>query len=132
MYTQTEHFMQKASEPKDDLRQVASVPKVSPLAMRSLLAYDWPGNVRELFAALESALIRSGGLIVNAQHLPPEVRSDTAGGQGFRYGPVASGDEKTAIEEALRKAGGAKQKAASMLGMGRTTLWRKMREYGLD
>jgi DNA-binding NtrC family response regulator len=41
-------------------------------------------------------------------------------------------DERTTITEALRAAGGVRARAADLLGMGRTTLWRKMKAYGLD
>ena len=105
----------------------------SPLAMRKLQGYHWPGNVRELFAALESALIQAGGGRVEAHHLPQEVR--TAGGIGpspperYRHGGTMA-DERAAIEIALEEAGGRRSTAADILGMGRTTLWRKMRAYG--
>lgn len=106
----------------------------SPLAMRLLQAYPWRGNVRELLAALESAHIQAGDRRIEAQHLPEEVRGPgEAGANGERYRrhqPVA--DERTAIEEALAAAGGVRSAAADRLGMSRTTLWRKMKEYGLD
>ena len=60
----------------------------SPFAMRMLRGYRWPGNVRELFAAIESAVIRTDGSRIEAQHLPAEVRaaSDADGGDlGSRY-----------------------------------------------
>ena len=105
----------------------------SPLAMRKLQGYHWPGNVRELFAALESAWIQAGGGRVEAHHLPQEVR--TSGGIGpspperYRHGGTMA-DERAAIEIALEEAGGLRSRAADILGMGRTTLWRKMRAYG--
>jgi transcriptional regulator of acetoin/glycerol metabolism len=46
--------------------------------------------------------------------------------------PTGSEEERSAIEGALRQAGGGMARAAQLLGMGRTTLWRKMREYGLE
>jgi transcriptional regulator with PAS, ATPase and Fis domain len=109
-------------------------PSLSPLAMRSLLAHRWPGNVRELFSALESALIRAGGGSIQAQHLPESVRTPAgAGSAGERYRPAErDDDERSAIERALREARGVRVRAAEILGMGRTTLWRKMKEYGID
>jgi DNA-binding NtrC family response regulator len=92
--------------------------QVSPLAMRLLQGYAWPGNVRELFAVLESALIRSGL---------------TAGGPAERYAqPDSPESERDAILAALTEAGGVRARAARILGMGRTTLWRKMREHGIE
>ena len=108
----------------------------SPMAMRILQAHDWPGNVRELFAALESAHIRAGDRRIEAQHLPGEVRGE--GGDGAtedseryrREQPPA--DERAAIVEALSRTGGTRTDAARQLGMSRTTLWRKMKEYGIE
>jgi two-component system response regulator HydG len=106
----------------------------SPLAMRTLRAHSWPGNVRELMAALESAAIRADGDRIEAQHLPPEVRAplerDAATGDRYRV-PDAQGDERSTILAALEEAGGNRVRAAEILGMGRTTLWRKMRLYDI-
>jgi DNA-binding NtrC family response regulator len=115
-----------------------SATTVSPLAMRALLAHPWPGNVRQLLSALESARIRSDGGPIQAHHLPEEVR---AKGKGL-HGPESVDDryrkredddtERARIEAALAEADGVRVRAAELLGMGRTTLWRKMREYGLE
>ena len=105
----------------------------SPLALRLLRQYEWPGNVRQLFAALESAAISSGGGRIEAQHLPDEVRgAHEAGGEASRYrSSLPMDDERAAIEAALAHTGGTLSRAADLLGMGRTTLWRKMRAYGI-
>ncbi|HSL69486.1 MAG TPA: sigma-54 dependent transcriptional regulator [Longimicrobiales bacterium] len=106
----------------------------SPLALRMLRAYAWPGNVRELLAALESAAIRADGERIDAQHLPPEVRaaSEAHSGNGDRYrAGHAADDERGAIMAALEQAAGSRARAAEILGMSRTTLWRKMRSYGI-
>ncbi|MEZ4417572.1 MAG: sigma-54 dependent transcriptional regulator [Gemmatimonadota bacterium] len=108
---------------------------LSPLAMRMLRAYHWPGNVRELFSAIESAWIRSGGARIEGQHLPEEVREAAGGAPGSlgRYrAPETQPDEREAIRRALAEADGVRAKAAELLGMGRTTLWRKMKELGLE
>jgi DNA-binding NtrC family response regulator len=106
----------------------------SPLAMRTLRAHSWPGNVRELMAALESAAIRADGDRIEAQHLPLEVRApleaDAATGDRYRVHD-AQGDERSTILAALEEAGGSRARAAEILGMGRTTLWRKMRLYDI-
>jgi two-component system response regulator HydG len=105
---------------------------VSPLAMRLLRQYQWPGNVRQLIAALESAAISAGeGGRIEAQHLPDEIR-DSQETHGARYkASSAPDDERAAIEAALAHTGGTLSRAAELLGMGRTTLWRKMRAYGI-
>ena len=124
-----EHFLRN----RGSAEAGAFVTSCSPLAMRKIQGYHWPGNVRELFAALESAQIQAGGGRVEAQHLPEEVR--TAGGAGpsplerYRHGGTMA-DERAAIEIALEEAEGQRSRAAEILGMGRTTLWRKMRTYG--
>jgi two-component system response regulator HydG len=108
---------------------------VSPLAMRLLRQYSWPGNVRQLFAALESAAISAGeGGRIEAQHLPDEIReAQDATHLGARYkASAAPDDERAAIEAALAHTGGTLSRAAELLGMGRTTLWRKMRAYGIS
>jgi len=107
----------------------------SPLAMRLLRQYTWPGNVRQLMAALESAAISAGGNDrIEAQHLPEDVRDAQDGGfQGGRYrASEPADDERAAIEAALEHTGGVISRAAELLGMGRTTLWRKMRAYGIN
>jgi len=113
----------------------------SPFAMRMLQSYDWPGNVRELIAVLEAAAIRSGGARIEAQHLPPEVRSSVGSvavseGEGAsakdRYRAPAEEAERATLLDALERAGGVRAKAAELLGMGRTTLWRKLKQHGLD
>jgi two-component system response regulator HydG len=106
----------------------------SPLVMRTLRAYAWPGNVRELLAVLESAAIRTDGDRIEAQHLPEEVRSalERPALPAERYRPaVRADDERSAILAALEQAGGNRARVSEMLGMGRTTLWRKMKQYGI-
>jgi DNA-binding NtrC family response regulator len=108
---------------------------VSPLAMRLLRAYRWPGNVRELFSVVESAAIRAGGPRIEAQHLPEAIRDPEARGgpgpQEERYKAPAPADERAAIVAALEEAGGSRSRAAELLGMSRTTLWRRMKDFGL-
>ncbi|MGI9628713.1 MAG: sigma-54-dependent transcriptional regulator [Longimicrobiales bacterium] len=128
-----EHFFRQHEAPTS---------AVSPLALRILTRSPWPGNVRQLFAALEGAWVRSGGGPIQANHLPPEIRdpegSDASRGtmNGERYRAPGSDDsgesERDVIIRALKQVDGVRAKAATLLGMGRTTLWRKMREYGLE
>jgi DNA-binding NtrC family response regulator len=105
----------------------------SPFAMRLLREFSWPGNVRHLLAVLEHAAISSGGARIEAQHLPDEVRAANDHGASNRYrSAVPEEDERAAIEAALAHAGGTLSRAAELLGMGRTTLWRKIRSYGIE
>jgi len=107
----------------------------SPLAMRLLRAHRWPGNVRELFSVVESAAIRAGGGRIEAQHLPPAIRDPRGVGSAppaeERYRAVDPEAEREAIVAALAEADGSRSRAAELLGMSRTTLWRRMKEFGL-
>ena len=105
----------------------------SPFALRALRACDWPGNVRHLFGALESAAVLADGGRIEMQHLPPEVRNALDGGAQPRY--RADGDEEAERDRilwALETTGGSLTRSADVLGMGRTTLWRKMKAFGLS
>lgn len=95
----------------------------------AIRAYRWPGNVRELRNAIEHAFILSDGDTLDASHLPGELRGE---GPPDRHGNLSNiPDERTRVTLAL-EAHGSKQAAADALGISRTTLWRKMREMGLD
>jgi len=119
----------------------------SPLTMRLLRSHAWPGNVRELFSVMEGASIRAGGDRIEAHHLPDEIRrpsesgaapsarggdrSSTGGAEPYRA-PASERREEAAIRAALEAAGGVRAEAARLLGMSRTTLWRRMKAYDLD
>jgi two-component system response regulator HydG len=107
-----------------------------------LEAYDWPGNVRELMAAVEHACIVCDGQRILPCHLPEEIREGAAEGRRpaaearngevpKRYQARDPGSEKDAILAALEEASGNRTRAAAALGMGRTTLWQKLKEYGI-
>jgi transcriptional regulator with PAS, ATPase and Fis domain len=107
---------------------------VSTEALRVLMAHAWPGNVRELENALEHAFVLCRGGVVEPAHLPPEVAAGAAGGRvaaGLR-GLGRHGDaERAAVLAALERHGWHRARTARSLGVDRTTLWRKIREYGL-
>jgi DNA-binding NtrC family response regulator len=105
----------------------------SPLAMRVLRMHSWPGNVRELFAAIESASIQADGSVIQAHDLPESVREAYAvGRQGEARHRGNGTDERQAILDALKECGGARTQAAEILGISRTTLWRRMRDLGIS
>jgi DNA-binding NtrC family response regulator len=97
------------------------------LALRMLEGYDWPGNVRELLAVLERALIGAGDSRLTATDLPERIRV------AWREATLSSGEprERTAIIQALEDTDGHRDKAAEVLGVSRTTLWRWLKRHGL-
>ncbi len=109
----------------------------SPFAIRLLRRHEWPGNVRELAAVLESSAIRAGRGRIEAQHLPESVRGADPGTShdpeaGYYRAPDDEADERAEILAALDAAEGVRSRAAEILGMSRTTLWRKLKQYGLE
>jgi DNA-binding NtrC family response regulator len=114
---------------------------VSDESLELLRGYDWPGNVRELIAAIEHACIVCDGQRILPCHLPPEIRereavaddaADIRSTEGRRYQAPDPAAERSAIQRALADAEGNRTRAAAALGMGRTTLWQKLKAYGLD
>jgi two-component system response regulator HydG len=98
--------------------------------MTRLMAYDWPGNVRELENAIERAIALGTGPILHVGDLPSNLQY----GSGER---LPQNDEllpldeleRRAIMRALRESGGDKLAAARMLRIGKTTLYRKLKQY---
>jgi DNA-binding NtrC family response regulator len=107
------------------------VAEVSSEAMARLMNYNWPGNVRELENCIQRALVLGAGPVIQTKDLPSNVL--------YQVGPPAEGPEispleemeRRAILEALRAAGGDRLRAAKMLGIGKTTIYRKLKEYRL-
>ena len=103
--------------------------RFSPDAIRALLRYSWPGNVRELENAIEYAVAVGRGQTIQPEDLPTEV---LAPAQPPAIARVASATaEAREIREALETHRWNREATAHALGIGRTTLWRKMRETGL-
>ena len=95
--------------------------------------YSWPGNVRELQNAIEHAAIISGDGKVKLNHLPPPIAS------GSNFAPRISARagfrslaemEMEYIQDVLRSTGGIRARAAAILGISQTTLWRKLKNAG--
>ena len=119
---------------------------VSQAALARMMDYDWPGNVRELENAIEHAFVRCTGTEVQTSDLPVEVRSGPAlsrGGSADVTSPASPSavvptlrpsamDERAIIEAALRAVNGNKTLAAKRLGIGRTTLWRRINELNIS
>ena len=105
--------------------------KVSPEAMNLLTEYNWPGNVRELENALEFALVRNVGDTLLLPSLPPWIRRGEQKAASLAE-PLKDVVREKEREEILRKLAHCQGKVSAVakaLGVGRTTLWRKMKEY---
>jgi two-component system response regulator AtoC len=99
-------------------------------AYEMLRMYPWPGNVRELRNVIEYAFAVGEGPTIGAEEFPPELRGELPARRGDPRS--TEDDERDRILEALRMARGQKSHAAELLGISRTTLWRRMRELKLD
>ena len=109
----------------------SSIHSVSEEAMRCLLSYSWPGNVRELENAIEHALALGAGSAVQVSDLPSSLQ-EAPGWQTFpEENELLSlyEIERRAIFRALNRSNGDKIAAAHILHIGRTTLYRKLKEY---
>ena len=107
------------------------VKAISPDAMTALMTYQWPGNVRELEHAIERAMIVSAGSSIKVRELPPEVSQLTRLSRSDDSLDLKA-QERALIERALDRCRGNRKQAAEALNISTVTLWRKMKEYGLD
>lgn len=101
----------------------------------SLLRYDWPGNVRELENLVQRMIILTEQDMIDVDVLPPELNSEKAvQGRALDYIPPQSLDEIEAyfIQKTLRETEGNRALSAEILGIDKSTLWRKIKRYGLD
>jgi DNA-binding NtrC family response regulator len=117
-------FLEKFSEANGRMRTISED------AIARMMAYDWPGNVRELENAIERAIALGSGPILHAGDLPTNLQYGTGDRlpQNDELLPLDE-LERRAILRALREAGGDKLAAARMLGIGKTTLYRKLKQY---
>ena len=111
-----------------DLRGVGSH------AEEAALAHDWPGNVRELRNRVERAVALAGSDWLTPGDLFPEVGQIRDGTEGeiATLSEVRDAAERRQILRALRATDGQIMKAATLLGVSRTTLWEKMRRLRID
>jgi two-component system response regulator HydG len=116
-------------------------------SLRTMMDYPWPGNVRELENAIEHCFSLSSGPVVHMKDMPTQLqnhmlqtRRSAARAEAAKHAPVllAAGSvmsladmEKETILSTLSKLNGDKLRAARLLGIGKTTLYRKLKEYGI-
>jgi len=111
-----DHFLAKLAE-----RTGKEVHGFSGDVLDAFLHHGWPGNVRELENVVESALVRARGPKITLADLPESFRAEIV--------PAVSAEDR--IRTALERTGGCVTRAARLLGVHRTTLWRQMREAGV-
>ena len=136
-----EHFLEKFSK-----RLGKKIGGISDQALALLSEYTWPGNVRELEHIMERACVLCNNTTITTDHLSCELAEsihNTSPGS-FQPGhssveeqiqpepPLESESEQDRIVRLLIKCSGNKAKAARMLGVDRSTLYRKMRLYNID
>jgi two-component system response regulator HydG len=122
-------------------RHQKTIRGISTAARRRLLAFDWPGNVRQLRNVIESMVVVDIDEVLDLDDLPDELApSDgesatvaAAGSDGLHQlvGKSMADIERLFIEETLKITAGNREEAATMLGIGERTLYRKIKEYGL-
>ncbi len=121
------HFLERLSRASDHERTLNDG------AMKALLAYDWPGNVRELENCLERACAFTSGPMIQIGDLPNAIhgvpcRVATEANGSSKILPMAELEKQT-ILGTIAQLNGDKLLAARMLGIGKTTLYRKLKEY---
>ena len=121
------HYIEKFNK---DMKK--TINNVSPQAMKVLLNYYYPGNIRELRNIIEHAFVCSRGNTILPEHLPGELVYETRKLDILPDGASLNNVEKEWILRVLEKSGWRYQEAARELGISRTTLWRKVKSYGLE
>ena len=109
-----DHFVRESGD------ETLGKPGVSSEALSLLKGYAWPGSVRELQSAIRFALVHAKGKVIRPEHLPQEVREN---------GRAPSKLDAEGVRAALTRSGGNKKKAAGLLGIGRATLYRFLKEH---
>ena len=113
-------------------------------ALRTMMRYDWPGNIRELEHAIQRASTMGSGPVLELGHMPTQVQQQglEASRVAHQQTPSSGSDKEPPIRTlaeterheilfAIRALNGDKLKAASALGIGKTTLYRKLKEFGV-
>ena len=104
------------------------IEKVSPKAMSYLVKYSYPGNVRELENIVEHSFVMCSNNEISPEHLPSNVLNENLINSQYNI----EINEKDFILSVLDRNNHNKSKTANELGMHRTTLWRKLKEYNIE
>jgi two-component system response regulator HydG len=131
-----EHFRKEFTEIHG--REVSSISRA---ARQSLMAYDWPGNIRQLRNTIERMIVLDTDGVLDCDDLPeeitpigaePESAPAPTGGADNLVGRPLCEIEKYYIQRTLELTNGKREEAAALLGIGERTLYRKIKEYGLN
>ncbi|MCB1928613.1 MAG: sigma-54-dependent Fis family transcriptional regulator [Rhodocyclaceae bacterium] len=120
------HFSQRHQVP---------CPRIDPAVHQSLAGYAWPGNVRELRNVVENMLLVSDGRRIGRHDLPPEFDDDASTSDttaATAHGGRLSEAESECIRQAIASSGGNLTEAARQLAIAKSTLYQKLRDYGLQ
>jgi PAS domain S-box-containing protein len=122
------HFVDKFN-----LKFGRSIAQVSDDVMQMLMQHNFPGNIRELENVIEHAFVMCRGEIIRPEHLPPEfTQSRRVASDGSNHNHTSLANiEREALLKVLERNNWNKVKTARELGLHRTSLWRKMKKYGL-
>lgn len=120
------HFVEKFNK-----EMGKSINNIAPQAMKVLMNYFYPGNIRELRNIIEHAFVCSRGNTILPEYLPRELVYANEHLEVAPEGSSLTTVEKEWIVKVLEKSGWRYQEAARRLGISRTTLWRKLKAYGL-
>jgi DNA-binding NtrC family response regulator len=129
-----EYFLQKILKETERVRPSGIEPDV----LACLRAHSWPGNVRELENTIERAIVLARGETITMADLPESVREEGGGEKPlagvirFEVGQSLAALEREAIVSTLRAVGGNRETAASILGIGTATLYRRLKEIDLE
>ncbi len=127
-----DHFCQRLATRGYDTAEL----ECSNEAMRLMMDYPWFGNVRELENAVEHGIICATGNQVGVDSLPQDIREYKKDEVVDIYGSVQerrkNDKDKSNIEAALKQCDGNKAKAAQLLRIDRSTLWRRMQKYNIN
>ncbi len=125
-----DYFLELANREHDKRVEV-----ITPEAVRKLTSHQWAGNVRELKSVIDAMVVLAESDELDMDDLPEHIRGTTEivlAGAPSLAGLTMDQMQKLHIAGTLKLTGGNREKAAKMLGIGARTLYRKLREYGLQ
>lgn len=122
-----EHFIKKFNN-----YYGRSIKGITEDAINAFMYYNWKGNVRELENVIERAVNLMEGDRITSADLPEYIMEKNRTGETKRRTPTLREIEKMHILHVLKETGGDRAKAAELLGIDKTTLWRKAKRYGIE